>query len=140
MARSGLPTDDTIMLAAQLKMAEDTITAEILNDALENRPKNTKKCFTPKQEEFVRFDLFSDITNHLLEQLQGPDLTLKRVNDESLIGDRNSLYYQRYMILNQRMNKSSGELYHVTNLERSSTVLNFCILYVPKKNLIKKSF
>jgi hypothetical protein len=55
MARSRLPTDDTIMLAAQLRMAEDAIADEILNDALENRPKNTKKCFTPKQEEFVKW-------------------------------------------------------------------------------------
>jgi hypothetical protein len=35
------------MLAAQLRMAEDAIAAEILNDALEHRPMNTKKCFTP---------------------------------------------------------------------------------------------
>ena len=55
MARSRLPTDDTIMLAAQLRIAEDAIAAEILNDALENRPKNIKKCFTPKQEEFVKW-------------------------------------------------------------------------------------
>jgi hypothetical protein len=35
MARSRLPNDDTIMLAAQLRTAEDAIAAEILNDAIQ---------------------------------------------------------------------------------------------------------
>jgi hypothetical protein len=43
------------MLAAQLMMEEDAMAAEILNDALESRSKNTKKYFTPKQEEFVKW-------------------------------------------------------------------------------------
>jgi len=81
---------------------------------------------TEGQPSFVRADFFSQIANHLIGLLQGSesDSKLRRINDGALEGNSAGLYYQRYMILNQRMNKGSGELYQVTNLERSSVVLD----------------
>jgi hypothetical protein len=42
-------------VAARLRIAEDEVVAKNLHDALESRPKSTKKCFTKKQEEFLKW-------------------------------------------------------------------------------------
>jgi hypothetical protein len=55
MPNSRAPTDDDLLVAARLRVAEDEVIAKILNDALESRPKSTKKCLRKKQEEFVKW-------------------------------------------------------------------------------------
>ncbi len=75
---------------------------------------------------YVPDDLFANIAKYLIEQLEGTGqgAYLQRVKDGPLTGRSSGLYYQRYLILNQRMNKSTGSLYLASTLQRSSNILD----------------
>ncbi len=74
---------------------------------------------------YINETILSEISSYIISHLEGVGSGnyLKRVKDGVLTGRKDGLYYKRYLVLNQRMNKSSGPLYLAGSLERSNTAL-----------------
>ena len=47
------PTLSQVLVTAQLRVAEEVNTQNIIADAIRNRPRATAKAFAPKQKEFI---------------------------------------------------------------------------------------
>ena len=82
---------------------------------------------TPGEPFYIADDLFAQMSEYIIQQLEGTysgGNSLKRVRDEEIIGSKDGLYYRRYQILNQRMNKINGPLYQAGCLQKSSKILD----------------
>lgn len=55
MTSNGESVVNAVMIAAQLRQAEEDVANEILMESLECRPKSTKNAFVRKQEEFIQW-------------------------------------------------------------------------------------
>jgi len=72
---------------------------------------------------FVRLDLFAQLSAYMVEQLEGlGNVPVQRQDDGPAEGSPASLYYRRYLVANQRMNKYSGPLYQAITLEKASNI------------------
>jgi len=55
MSSSRLDSLEAIVASARLRLQEENVANDILQEALRNRPKSTKKVFVKKQEEFINW-------------------------------------------------------------------------------------
>jgi len=55
MSSSRLDSLEAIVASARLRLQEENVANDILQEALRNRPKSTKKAFVKKQEEFINW-------------------------------------------------------------------------------------
>lgn len=80
----------------------------------------------PLSDYYIDERIFGIIVKYIVQRLEGSSggLPVRRIADEDPVGNLDSLYYKRYNILNQRLNKYTGALYHVANLEKSLSTLS----------------